>query len=116
MIALPVSLSASSSAVTVAAGPSSRAIEGETVRLACCSPAAGQRVSYTWFKGAEVGPRHRGQVWNISQATSADSGGYVCQVQAGDQVQNSTVLNIDVECKSPVSRGEKKKGVRQFHR
>lgn len=63
-----------------------------------------------------MGPPHRGQVWNISQATSADSGGYVCQVQAGDQAQNSTVLNIDVECKSPISSGEKKKGVRQFHR
>lgn len=105
MIALPVSLSASSSTLSVAAGPSSRVIEGETLSLACCSPAAGQGVSYTWLKGADLGPRHRGQVWNISQATSADSGGYVCQVQAGLQAQNSTVLNIDVECKSPVSRG-----------
>lgn len=89
----------SSDAVAVAAGPSSRVSEGEALRLACCSPAAGQRVDYTWFKSAAVGPGHPGQVWNISQATSADSGGYVCQMQTRDLEQNSTVLNIDVECK-----------------
>ncbi|XP_029694114.1 sialoadhesin-like isoform X1 [Takifugu rubripes] len=96
-IQLLVAVSDSSGAVTVAAGPSSRVTEGEALRLACCSPAAGQRVDYTWFKSAAVGPGHPGQVWNISQATSADSGGYVCQTRTGDQAQNSTVLNIEVE-------------------
>lgn len=89
--------------VTVAAGPSRQVTEGETLCLACCSSAAGLQVGYTWFKGTGVGSRHRGQVWNISQVTSADSGGYVCQVQSGEKAQNSTVLNIDVECKSLIS-------------
>uniref|UniRef100_H3DP29 Ig-like domain-containing protein n=1 Tax=Tetraodon nigroviridis TaxID=99883 RepID=H3DP29_TETNG len=87
----------SSGAVTVAAGPSSRVAEGETLRLACCSPAAGPQAGYTWFQSTGVGPRRRAQVWDISRVTSADSGGYVCQIQSGDAAQNSTVLTIDVE-------------------
>lgn len=98
----PSSSPDSSGAVTVAAGPSSRVAEGETLRLACCSPAAGPQAGYTWFQSTGVGPRRRGQVWDISRVTSADSGGYVCQIQSGDAAQNSTVLTIDVECKSPV--------------
>lgn len=105
-IALSLFSPDSSSVVTVAAGPSRRVAEGDALRLACCSPAAGLQVGYTWFKSTAVGSRHRGQVWNISQATSADSGGYVCQIQSGDEAQNSTVLHIDVECKSLTSGEE----------
>ncbi|XP_073341861.1 cell adhesion molecule 4 [Pagrus major] len=87
----------SSSAVKVSASPSSDITDGSALRLACCSPAAGPQASFRWYKSTSTSPRHTGQVWSISEATADDSGSYYCQMQTGDKVQNSTMLNIDVE-------------------
>ncbi|XP_044062581.1 B-cell receptor CD22-like [Siniperca chuatsi] len=87
----------SSNAVTVSASPSSYITEGTALRLACCSPAAGPQARFRWYKSTSTSSRHTGQVWNIGEVTSDDSGSYYCQVQTGDKVQNSTVLSIDVE-------------------
>ncbi|XP_039974208.1 B-cell receptor CD22-like isoform X2 [Xiphias gladius] len=87
----------SSSAVTLSGSPSSRIAEGLALRLACCSPSASSQAHFTWFKSTSATPRYKGQVWNVSEVTSDDSGSYYCQIQTGDQVQNSTVLVIDVE-------------------
>ncbi|XP_051262198.1 sialoadhesin-like [Dicentrarchus labrax] len=86
-----------SSAVTVSASRSSDVTEGEALRLACCSPAAGPQARFRWFKSTSTSPRHTGQVWDVSEVTSDDSGSYYCQIQTGDKVQNSTMLPIDVE-------------------
>ncbi|XP_023266312.1 B-cell receptor CD22-like isoform X1 [Seriola lalandi dorsalis] len=87
----------SSSAVTASVSPSTGITERVAVRLACCSPSASPQVSYRWFRNASTTTRHDGQVWNISEVTSDDSGSYYCQIQTGDKVQNSAMLDIDVE-------------------
>ncbi|KAF1387589.1 hypothetical protein PFLUV_G00081430 [Perca fluviatilis] len=87
----------SSSAVTVSASPSSDITEGGALRLACCSPAASPQARYRWYRSTSTSPRHTGQVWNISEVTSDDSGSYYCQIQTGEKVQNSTMLLVDVE-------------------
>uniref|UniRef100_A0A8D0CQ84 B-cell receptor CD22 n=1 Tax=Sander lucioperca TaxID=283035 RepID=A0A8D0CQ84_SANLU len=87
----------SPSAVTVSASPSSAITEGGALRLACCSPAASPQARYRWYRSTSTSPRHIGQVWNISEVTSDDSGSYYCQIQTGEKVQNSTVLLVDVE-------------------
>ncbi|XP_078109632.1 cell adhesion molecule CEACAM6 [Sander vitreus] len=87
----------SPSAVTVSASPSSDITEGGALRLACCSPAASPQARYRWYRSTSTSPRHTGQVWNISEVTSDDSGSYYCQIQTGEKVQNSTVLLVDVE-------------------
>ncbi|KAK9513478.1 hypothetical protein VZT92_027006 [Zoarces viviparus] len=87
----------SASAVTASASPSSDITEGGALRLACCSPAASPQARFGWYKSTSTGPRHAGQVWNISEVTSDDSGSYYCEIHTGDQVQNSTKLHIDVE-------------------
>lgn len=90
----------SSTAVTVSASPPRGITEGGALRLACCSPAAGPETLYTWYQNTSISPRHTTQVWNISQVTPDDSGSFYCQIQTGDNVQNSIMLDIDVECKS----------------
>lgn len=88
----------SSSAVAVSTSPSSDITEGVALRLACCSPAASPEARFRWHKNTGVTPRHHaGQVWNVSEVTVEDSGSYYCQIQTRDKVQNSTVLNIDVQ-------------------
>ncbi|XP_068426498.1 limbic system-associated membrane protein [Clinocottus analis] len=87
----------SSSAVTVSSSPSSDITEGGALRLACCSPAASPQACFRWYKSTSTGLRHAGQVWNINEVTSDDSGSYYCQIHTGDQVQNSTKLHIDVQ-------------------
>ncbi|XP_034409094.1 sialoadhesin [Cyclopterus lumpus] len=87
----------SSGGVTVSASPSSDITEGGALRLACCGPAAGPRATFRWYKSASNGLRHAGQVWTIDEVTSEDSGSYYCQIDTGDNVQNSTQLHIDVE-------------------
>ncbi|XP_068591340.1 igLON family member 5 isoform X2 [Cebidichthys violaceus] len=87
----------SASTVTVSASPSSEITEGGSLRLACCGPAASPQARFGWYKNTSTGPRHAGQVWNISEVTSADSGSYYCEIHTGDKVQISTKLHIDVE-------------------
>ncbi|GAA6224414.1 B-cell receptor CD22-like isoform X1 [Lates japonicus] len=87
----------SPTAVTMSASPFSGITEGAALRLACCSPSASPQTSFRWFKGASATPKSNGQVWNISEVTSDDSGNYYCQMQTGDKVQNSKILAIDVE-------------------
>lgn len=72
------------------------------MRLACCSPAAASQAHYTWLKSTSASPSYKGQVWNISQVTSEDSGTFYCQIHTGDQVQKSAPLNLDVECRSSI--------------
>jgi len=72
---------------------------GRALRLACCGPTDAPRARFTWFKSAGAGPGHAGQVWNIAEVTPEDSGSYYCQMHAGDDVHNSTRLQVDVECK-----------------
>ncbi|XP_035527873.1 protein amalgam-like [Morone saxatilis] len=86
-----------SSAVSVSASRSSDITKGEALHLVCCSPAAGPQARFRWYKSTGTSPRHTGQVWDISEVTSDDSGSYYCQIQTGDKVQNSTMLPIDVE-------------------
>ncbi|XP_042346395.1 sialoadhesin-like [Plectropomus leopardus] len=87
----------SSSTVAVLASPPSDATEGTALRLACCSLADSPQVSYRWYKSTSTTPRHTGQVWNISEVTSEDSGSYYCQLQTEDQVENSSMLKVNVE-------------------
>lgn len=87
----------SSSAVTMSASPSGGITEGDALRLACCSPSADPQARFRWFQSTSSSPRHDGQVWDIGDATSEDSGSYYCQMQTGDGVQSSTTLAIDVE-------------------
>lgn len=91
-----------SSAVVASASPPSGVTEGGALRLACCSPAAGSQAHYSWFKSTSTspGPSHSGQVWNISQVTSDNSGTFYCQMHTGDRVQKSAPLSLDVECRS----------------
>lgn len=91
-----------SCAVVASASPPSGVTEGGALRLACCSPAAGSQAHYSWFKSTSTstGPSHSGQVWNISQVTSDNSGTFYCQVHTGDKVQKSAPLSLDVECRS----------------
>ncbi|XP_059195416.1 sialoadhesin-like [Centropristis striata] len=87
----------SPSTVTVSATPSSDITEGGALRLACGSPAASPQASFRWYKSTSTSLKYTGQVWDLSEITSDDSGSYYCQIQAGDKVQNSTMLPIDVE-------------------
>ncbi|XP_069549193.1 opioid-binding protein/cell adhesion molecule homolog [Brachyistius frenatus] len=87
----------SSSAVTVLSHPSRDITEGAALRLACCSPAAGPQARFRWYKSTSPSLKHHGQVWNISEVTSGESGSYYCQIQTGDEVQNSTLLDADVQ-------------------
>ncbi|XP_063734814.1 B-cell receptor CD22 isoform X2 [Eleginops maclovinus] len=86
----------SSSAVTALASPSTDITEGVGLRLACGSPAAGPQTRFRWYKSTSSILRHTGQVWDISEVSPEDSGSYYCQIETGDQVQNSTMLPIDV--------------------
>ncbi|XP_063343362.1 lachesin isoform X3 [Pelmatolapia mariae] len=86
----------SSSAVTALASPSRGITEGATLRLACCSPAEPQ-ANVTWYKSTSNSVTHTGQVWNITEVTSDDSGSYYCQMQTGAKVHNSTILPVDVQ-------------------
>nr|UQE85685.1 sialoadhesin [Thamnaconus modestus] len=86
-----------SSAVVASASPPSGVTEGGALCLACCSPAAGSQAHYSWFKNMSPGPSHSGQVWNISQVTSDNSGTFYCQMHTGDRVQKSAPLSLDVE-------------------
>lgn len=89
-----------SSAVVASASPPSGVTEGGALRLACCSPAAGSQAHYSWFKSTSTSTSHSGQVWNISQVTSDNSGTFYCQMHTGDRVQKSAPLSLDVECRS----------------
>ncbi|KAM7420324.1 hypothetical protein PAMA_014847 [Pampus argenteus] len=87
----------SASAVTALASPSSDITEGVALRLGCCSPAASPDTRFTWYKTTSTNPRYTGQMWNMSEVTSADSGSYYCQTQTRDKVQSSATLTIDVQ-------------------
>lgn len=84
--------------MSVSASPSSDITEGMALCLTCCSPAAGPKAHFRWYK-TDGTPRHAGQVWRMGEISSEASGSYFCQVQTGDKVQNSTVLTVDVQCK-----------------
>ncbi|KAF7656987.1 hypothetical protein LDENG_00033270 [Lucifuga dentata] len=90
----------SSSAVAVSKSPSSDITEGMSLSLACCSPAASPHASphthLRWFKKTSVTSRHHA-LWNMDEVTSENSGSYYCQIQTRDKVQNSELLNIDVQ-------------------
>lgn len=92
-----------SSTVVALASPPSGVTEGGALRLACCSPSAASQAHYTWFKSTStstsLSPSYNGQVWNISQVTSDNSGTFYCQMHTGDQVQKSASLSLDVECR-----------------
>ncbi|KAG7229458.1 hypothetical protein INR49_012857 [Caranx melampygus] len=87
----------SSSAVKALMSPPNGITEGGVLRLACCSPSASPQARFTWFRNTSATSRHEGQVWNISEVTSDDSGSYYCQIQTGDNVQKTAMLDIDVE-------------------
>ncbi|KAM9852645.1 neuronal growth regulator 1-like [Aulostomus maculatus] len=87
----------SSGAVPVSASSSGDIIEGAALRLACCSPAAQLEALYRWYKDTISTPKHTGQTLNIREVTSDDSGSYYCQIHTRDGVQNSTVLDVDVQ-------------------
>ncbi|XP_068614850.1 carcinoembryonic antigen-related cell adhesion molecule 6-like [Brachionichthys hirsutus] len=87
----------SSTAVTVLSSPPRGITEGEALRLACCSPAAGPQARFRWYKGTSASVGHTGPVWSIGEATSDESGSYYCQLQTGHDVHNSTALPVDVE-------------------
>ncbi|XP_028985537.1 sialoadhesin [Betta splendens] len=87
----------SPSAVTVLSNPSSEVTDGVTLCLACCSPAASSKALYRWYKSTNTTPQYAEPVWNITEVTSMDSGGYFCQIQTGDEVRNSAVLTINVQ-------------------
>lgn len=89
----------STSAVTVLASPSTDITEGVALRLTCCSPLTQPGAHFRWYQNTSTTPRQTGQMWNISEVTSEDSGSYYCQMQSGDKVQNSTIMEIDVQCK-----------------
>lgn len=95
----------SPSAVTALANPSRGITEGATLRLACCSPAESQ-ANVTWHKSTSNSVTHTGQVWNITEVKSDDSGSYYCQMQTGAKVHNSTILPVDVQCKSSFCKNQ----------
>ncbi|XP_067458340.1 limbic system-associated membrane protein [Thunnus thynnus] len=107
----------SSSTVTALASRSSDITEGVDLRLGCCSPAAGPDTRFTWYKNTSTDLRYTGQTWKMSEVTSADSGSYYCQIQTGDKVQKSTMLDIDVQYPprdtvvSVLTAGELKEGL-----
>ncbi|CAM9104893.1 unnamed protein product [Lampetra planeri] len=82
------------SAVTVSS-PTGDITEGGTIRLACCSSVT--EAQFQWYKSTRSTPSHTGQMWSISDVTYDDSGSYYCQIQTGDKVQNSSVIEIDVQ-------------------
>lgn len=92
-----------SSDVVALASPPSGVAEGGALRLACCSLAAASQAHYTWIRStstsASLSPSYNGQVWNINQVTSDNSGTFYCQIHTGDQVQKSAPLILDVECR-----------------
>lgn len=87
----------SSTALAVSAGPSHVVREGAPLSLACCSPAATLQSQYRWYSGTDTSVVHFGQVWNTKEVSSGKSGSYYCQMQTGYNIQNSTVLAIDVQ-------------------
>lgn len=92
-----------SSDVVALASPPSGVAEGGALRLTCCSPAAASQAHYSWLRStstsAILSPSYNGQVWNISQVTSDNSGTFYCQIHTGGQVQKSAPLSLDVECR-----------------
>ncbi|KAJ3598559.1 hypothetical protein NHX12_002068 [Muraenolepis orangiensis] len=90
-------------AVTASATPCGAVLQGQSVQLACCSPAAGPAARYHWFavRGAAnstADREHAGQVWTMNEAQAdVASGTYFCQVHTAEGSRNSTNVTIDVQ-------------------
>ncbi|XP_042170930.1 B-cell receptor CD22-like [Oncorhynchus tshawytscha] len=79
---------------SVSVSPSGEIVEGSSVTLTCSSDANPPVDKYTWYFQNETFLNGCGQMYNISNFRSEDSGHYHCEAWNGRGSRNSTALMI----------------------
>uniref|UniRef100_A0AAZ3QL43 Ig-like domain-containing protein n=1 Tax=Oncorhynchus tshawytscha TaxID=74940 RepID=A0AAZ3QL43_ONCTS len=79
---------------SVSVSPSGEIVEGSSVTLTCSSDANPPVDKYTWYFQNETLINGCGQIYNISNFRSEDSGHYHCEAWNGRGSRNSTALMI----------------------
>ncbi|XP_029580271.1 sialoadhesin-like [Salmo trutta] len=88
---------------SVSVNPSGEIVEHSSVNLTCNSDANPPVQKYTWFKKTVISPKAFGQIYNITNIRSEDSGEYYCEAQNEKGASNSTVRLIIVSGKQTSS-------------
>ncbi|XP_031673952.1 B-cell receptor CD22-like isoform X1 [Oncorhynchus kisutch] len=87
---------------SVSVSPSGEIVEGSSVTLTCSSDANPPVDKYIWYFQNETFLNGCGQIYNISNFKSKDSGHYHCEAWNGRGSRNSTALMIIIPGKQTV--------------
>ncbi|XP_031667478.1 B-cell receptor CD22-like [Oncorhynchus kisutch] len=87
---------------SVSVSPSGEIVEGSSVTLTCSSDANPPVDKYTWYFQNETFLNGCGQIYNISNFKSKDSGHYHCEAWNRKGSRNSTALMIIIPGKQTV--------------
>ncbi|KAL1005542.1 hypothetical protein UPYG_G00060430 [Umbra pygmaea] len=79
---------------SVSVSPSGEIVEGSSVSLTCSSDANPPVDKYTWYFKNKLLLNGSGQIYNISNISSEDSGPYICEAHNRIGSENSTALMI----------------------